>query len=61
MLLAKVSRWLKPNKEANGKDGSLLFVHIFCHRSQPYDFLQEDGWMAQNFVRLPFMSHSFGQ
>jgi len=48
-LLAKVNRWLKPNKEANGSDGSLLFVHIFCHKSQPYEFLDSDGWMAQYF------------
>ena len=50
-LLAKVNTWLKPNKEANGQDGSLLFVHIFCHKSQPYEFLDSDGWMAQYFVR----------
>ncbi|WWC98068.1 hypothetical protein V866_004958 [Kwoniella sp. B9012] len=41
LLLKKVSTWLKPN----GK----LFIHIFCHRSQPYHFESDDGWMAQTF------------
>jgi cyclopropane fatty-acyl-phospholipid synthase-like methyltransferase len=40
-LFHKVSTWLKP-------DG-LLFIHIFCHRSQPYHFEEGDGWMAQTF------------
>ncbi|GAA95204.1 uncharacterized protein L969DRAFT_92068 [Mixia osmundae IAM 14324] len=48
-LFEKVSRWLKPNGEANGSDGSLFFAHIFCHKSQPYDFEEGDGWMAQTF------------
>ncbi|TQS33052.1 hypothetical protein Golomagni_06618, partial [Golovinomyces magnicellulatus] len=39
LLMAKVSRALK----AEGK----LFVHIFAHKSTPYDF--EDGWMATHF------------
>ena len=39
MLMAKVSRALKP-------DGR-LFVHIFCHKNTPYDF--EDGWMSTHF------------
>jgi cyclopropane fatty-acyl-phospholipid synthase-like methyltransferase len=38
-LLAKVSRALKPS--------GLLFVHIFCHATTPYDF--EDGWMTEHF------------
>jgi cyclopropane fatty-acyl-phospholipid synthase-like methyltransferase len=38
-LMAKVSRALKP--------GGKLFVHIFAHRSSPYDF--EDGWMTTHF------------
>lgn len=28
---------------------SLLFIHIFCHKTMPYHFEQDDGWMAQNF------------
>lgn len=40
-LLAKVSEWLRPE----GK----LFVHIFCHKDQPYDYLETDGWMSQYF------------
>lgn len=28
---------------------ALLFVHIFCHRSFPYHFVHEDGWMARTF------------
>lgn len=39
LLMAKVSRALKP--------GGKLFVHIFAHKSTPYDF--EDGWMATYF------------
>lgn len=40
-LLKKVSTWLV-------KDGK-LFLHIFCHREQPYDYKEEDGWMSQYF------------
>ena len=39
MLMSKVSNWLKPA----GK----LFVHIFTHRTTPYDF--EEGWMSTHF------------
>lgn len=39
LLMAKVARALKPE----GK----LFVHIFTHKTTPYDF--EEGWMSQNF------------
>jgi cyclopropane fatty-acyl-phospholipid synthase-like methyltransferase len=39
LLLAKVSRALKP--------GGKLFVHIFAHKTTPYDF--EDGWMTEHF------------
>lgn len=39
LLMAKVARALKP--------GGKLFVHIFAHKSTPYDF--EDGWMTTNF------------
>lgn len=60
-LLKKVSNWLRPKPEAAANkallptgpgspdDESLLFIHIFCHRSTPYHFEEEDGWMAQNF------------
>ncbi|KAH9935704.1 uncharacterized protein B0H18DRAFT_1207255 [Fomitopsis serialis] len=41
MLLSKIASWLRP-------DG-LLFVHIFCHRSMPYHFAEDDGWMATHF------------
>jgi cyclopropane fatty-acyl-phospholipid synthase-like methyltransferase len=40
-LFEKVSTWLKPK--------GILFIHIFCHRSQPYHFEEGDGWMAQTF------------
>lgn len=43
LLFQKVSSWLK-----DGGD-SRLFIHIFCHRTTPYHFEDEDGWMAQNF------------
>ncbi|KAF2721342.1 S-adenosyl-L-methionine-dependent methyltransferase [Polychaeton citri CBS 116435] len=39
LLLSKVSTLLKPS----GK----LFVHIFAHKSTPYDF--ESGWMTEHF------------
>ena len=39
LLMAKVSRALKP--------GGKLFVHIFAHKTTPYDF--EDGWMTTYF------------
>ncbi|KJZ75511.1 hypothetical protein HIM_04974 [Hirsutella minnesotensis 3608] len=39
MLMAKVARSLKP--------GGKLFVHIFAHKTTPYDF--EEGWMTTHF------------
>lgn len=39
LLMAKIARALKPQ----GK----LFVHIFNHKTTPYDF--EDGWMSTHF------------
>jgi cation-transporting ATPase 13A2 len=39
LLMAKVARALKPS----GK----LFVHIFAHKTTPYDF--EEGWMSTHF------------
>ncbi|SNX87687.1 related to N-methyltransferase [Melanopsichium pennsylvanicum] len=42
-LFEKVSSWLKDGGE------SRLFIHIFCHRTTPYHFEEDDGWMAQNF------------
>lgn len=39
LLMAKIARSLKPR----GK----LFVHIFSHRTTPYDY--EDGWMTTHF------------
>lgn len=41
LLMAKVARALRP--------GGKLFVHYFSHRDMPYNYEQEDGWMAQNF------------
>ncbi|EDR11932.1 uncharacterized protein LACBIDRAFT_313901 [Laccaria bicolor S238N-H82] len=56
-LFKKVSTWLKPKspKEETSApndtllDESLLFIHIFCHRTSPYHFVEDDGWMAKNF------------
>lgn len=42
-LFRKVASWLKDGGE------SRLFIHIFCHRTTPYHFEEDDGWMAQNF------------
>lgn len=39
LLMAKVARALKP--------GGKLFVHIFAHKTTPYDF--ETGWMTEHF------------
>lgn len=39
LLMAKVSRALKP--------GGKLFVHIFTHKTTPYDY--EEGWMTTHF------------
>ncbi|KAI0379985.1 S-adenosyl-L-methionine-dependent methyltransferase [Hypomontagnella monticulosa] len=38
-LMAKISRALKP--------GGKLFVHIFNHKTTPYDY--EEGWMTTHF------------
>ncbi|BFZ55314.1 hypothetical protein PYCC9005_002354 [Savitreella phatthalungensis] len=40
-LLRKVSKWLA--------DEGKLFVHIFCHKAQPYDYKDGDGWMTDYF------------
>jgi cyclopropane fatty-acyl-phospholipid synthase-like methyltransferase len=48
-LFKKVSRWLK--------SGGKLFVHIFCHKSDPYDMeegmqlptIADSGWMSTYF------------
>lgn len=47
-LLQKISTWLRPTKQG-GNGPSLLFIHIFCHKSMPYHFVEDDGWMAKNF------------
>lgn len=39
LLMAKISRALKP--------GGRLFVHIFAHKTTPYDY--EEGWMTTHF------------
>ncbi|CAG8800661.1 10175_t:CDS:2 [Gigaspora margarita] len=48
-LFSKISNWLKPQ--------GLLFVHIFCHREQPYDFVIDDGWMAKYFFTADLFSY----
>lgn len=48
VLLAKISTWLKSNKDAKGGE-ALLFIHIFCHTTTPYHFEENDGWMSKNF------------
>jgi len=39
LLMAKIARALK--------SGGKLFVHIFSHKTTPYDF--EEGWMSTHF------------
>jgi cyclopropane fatty-acyl-phospholipid synthase-like methyltransferase len=43
-VFEKVSKWIKP-------DTGRMFVHVFCHKDQPYDFRTEDdnSWMAKYF------------
>lgn len=43
LLLSRISEWLRP--------GGMLYVHIFCHRSQPYLFVSEgpEDWMSEHF------------
>ena len=42
-MFRRVSDWLKPS--------GTFFMHIFCHRSVPYEFIEinEDDWMAKYF------------
>ena len=42
-LCRRISRWLDP-------DG-LFLMHIFCHRSAPYEFVDKDAadWMSRHF------------
>jgi cyclopropane-fatty-acyl-phospholipid synthase len=42
-LFARVHGWLKP--------GGRFFMHIFCHRSTPYEFVDEGDadWMSRHF------------
>ncbi|KAE8216237.1 hypothetical protein CF319_g1954 [Tilletia indica] len=50
LLFDKVARWLKPISAApSPEDPSKLFIHIFCHKTTPYHFEEDDGWMAKNF------------
>ena len=53
MLMTKVASWLRPKASAESAE-SLFFVHIFCHRTTPYHFEQNDGWMAQTFFTGEF-------
>lgn len=43
LLMQRIASWLKP--------GGKLYVHIFCHRSQPYLFTSNgpQDWMAEYF------------
>jgi len=42
-ILERISHWLNP--------GGRFFMHIFCHRSAPYEFTDEGAsdWMARHF------------
>lgn len=42
-LYARVADWLKP--------GGRFFMHIFCHRSTPYEFVDKgpQDWMSRHF------------
>jgi cyclopropane fatty-acyl-phospholipid synthase-like methyltransferase len=43
-LLKKVSTWLK--------SGGKLFVHIFCHQSDPYDMEKGISVRGSSYTRL---------
>ncbi|KAF7376533.1 (S)-coclaurine N-methyltransferase [Mycena sanguinolenta] len=52
VLMAKVASWLRGSpkeKSVADADEALVFIHIFCHKTMPYHFVEDDGWMAQNF------------
>ncbi|KAF8514160.1 S-adenosyl-L-methionine-dependent methyltransferase [Gautieria morchelliformis] len=56
LLLHKVSNWLKsPSETVDGSD-ALLFIHIFCHKTTPYHFDDDDSWMARTFFSGGTMS-----
>jgi cyclopropane-fatty-acyl-phospholipid synthase len=42
-LFARISGWLRP--------GGLFFMHIFCHRNSPYEFVDRgpSDWMSRYF------------
>ena len=42
-LFARIDRWLRP--------GGRFFMHIFCHRSAPYEFVDKGAsdWMSRYF------------
>ncbi|KAF9227149.1 S-adenosyl-L-methionine-dependent methyltransferase [Gyrodon lividus] len=48
LLMRKVASWLRPTVPGDTNQ-SLLFVQMFCHKTTPYHFEEEDGWMAQTF------------
>ncbi|TFK25221.1 S-adenosyl-L-methionine-dependent methyltransferase [Coprinopsis marcescibilis] len=49
-LFKKVASWLRPKDLEGGlADEALLFIHIFCHKTMPYDFIDDGSWMAKNF------------
>ncbi|KAF8585946.1 S-adenosyl-L-methionine-dependent methyltransferase [Ramaria rubella] len=49
LLLRKVSTWLKSSSATVDKSDALLFIHIFCHKTTPYHFDDDDSWMARTF------------
>ena len=51
-LMRKIASWLKPNRQAAGGE-ALVFIHYFCHRSTPYHYVEDDGWMAKSFFTGP--------
>lgn len=42
-MFGRVRDWLRP--------GGLFFMHVFCHRSTPYEFIDqgESDWMSRHF------------
>lgn len=51
LVLRKAASWFRPSSSSQNPDdyGPLLFVQIFCHKTTPYHFEENDGRTAQMF------------
>ncbi|KAI0085058.1 S-adenosyl-L-methionine-dependent methyltransferase [Irpex rosettiformis] len=49
LLMSKIALWLRPKGDSKTSEDSLCFIHLFCHRTQPYHFTEGGGWMSDMF------------